>query len=44
MDQINTGRLCLPVPKGGDSQRPEVPFDLEVDQDYPLTLNSQKIL
>lgn len=39
MDQINVRQIVFAGTKGGGSQHLEVPFDLEVDQDYPITLN-----
>jgi hypothetical protein len=39
MDQIDTRQIMFAGSKGGGSQRLEVPFDLEVGQDYPITLN-----
>jgi hypothetical protein len=44
MDQINIRQIIFAGSKGGGSQRLEVPFDLEVDQDYPITLNGHTFI
>jgi hypothetical protein len=45
MDQpINIRQIIFAGSKAGGSQRLEVPFDLDVEQDYPITLSGHTFI